>query len=133
MTTFLLDANVLIALTLREHEHHDRAATWSSGISSIALCPIVEGALIRFLVRMGESPAVAAAVLYAVRARPGCEFWPDALSYVDVDLSGVRGHRQVTDAYLVGLAHSHRGALLATMDEGLHLAAPNGSFLVPAL
>lgn len=133
MTTYLLDANVLIALTVQEHEHHDRAAAWASEASSYALCPSVEGALIRFFVRMGESPAVATAVLHAVRTRPGGEFWPDALSYVDVDLSGVRGHRQVTDAYLAGLARSHPDALLATMDEGLNLSAPNGSFFVPAL
>lgn len=64
----LLDANILIALTVRAHEHHDRNAIWSSGTSSMALCPVVEGALIRFFVRMGESHAEAAAVLRTVRA-----------------------------------------------------------------
>lgn len=70
MTTYLLDANVLIAVTLREHEHHDRVATWSAGVSPISLWPIVEDALVRFFVRIGESRAVAAAVLHAVRGRP---------------------------------------------------------------
>jgi len=58
VTTHLLDANVLIALTVAEHEHHDRASRWVAGIERFALCPVVEGALVRFLVRVGETPAV---------------------------------------------------------------------------
>jgi len=57
VTTFLLDANVLIALTVEEHEYHQRVAAWLAGVERVALCPIVEGALIRFLVRIGESSA----------------------------------------------------------------------------
>ncbi|HEY5858440.1 MAG TPA: PIN domain-containing protein [Aldersonia sp.] len=52
--TYLLDANVLIALTVAEHEHHERASAWAATISRFAVCPIVEGALVRFLVRTGE-------------------------------------------------------------------------------
>lgn len=55
--TYLLDANVLIALTVQEHEHHARASTWAATVDRFAICPIVEGALVRFLVRLGESPA----------------------------------------------------------------------------
>jgi len=32
VTTHLLDANVLIALTVGEHEHHVRASSWAAGI-----------------------------------------------------------------------------------------------------
>ena len=104
MTAYLLDANVLIALTVAEHEHHRRASSWVSGIDGFALCPVVEGALVRFLVRIGETPAVATQLLRAVHDVPGCEFWPDSVSYANADLGHVRGHRQVTDAYLVALA-----------------------------
>ena len=131
MTIYLLDANVLIALTVSEHEHHERATAWAAGIDRFALCPVVEGALVRFLVRIGESPAVATQLLGAVHAMRSCEFWPDGLSYVDADLRHVRGHRQVTDAYLVSLAAGRRGAKLATLDEGLRQESPELTLLVP--
>lgn len=131
MTTYLLDANVLIALTVAEHEHHERATMWAADLDRFALCPVVEGALVRFLVRIGESPAVATQLLGAVHAMPTCEFWPDGLSYVDADLRHVRGHRQVTDAYLVSLAAGRRAAKLATLDEGLHQERPELTLLVP--
>lgn len=131
MTTFLLDANVLIALTAREHIHHERVTRWAGTIEHFALCPIVEGALIRFAVRLGASVAEAGESLRLVRERPGYEFWPDSLSYVDANLDHVRGHRQVTDAYLASLA-DRPDAKLATLDEALTRAQPELTLLVPA-
>ena len=122
MTVNLLDANVLIALTVAEHEHHRPASAWAA-TNGFALCPVVEGALVRFLVRLGESHATATAVLSALHSSERCEFWPDSVSYARTDLSQVTGHRQVTDAYLVGLATS-RGARLVTFDRRLAAAAP---------
>ncbi|HET6563464.1 MAG TPA: TA system VapC family ribonuclease toxin [Marmoricola sp.] len=130
MTTFLLDANVLIALTVSEHEHHDRASDWLSGVDAFAVSPIVEGALVRFLVRLGESAATAVAVLTGVAAHPGCHFWADSVSYADVDLAALDGHRQVTDAYLVGLALAH-GGRLATLDAALVQQHPSCLLLPP--
>ena len=103
MTTYLLDTNVL-----------------------------VEGALVRFLVRIGEGAAVAQQVLRAVHALPACEFWPDSVSYATSDLGRVRGHRQVTDAYLVSLAAARPDAMLATLDDGLVQSQPERTLLVPA-
>jgi len=114
VTTYLLDANVLIALTAREHVHHERVSRWAAGVRHFALCPVVEGALIRFAVRLGASPTAALQSLRLVRERSGYEFWPDSLSYADVDLHHVRGHRQVTDAYLASLVGSRPDARLAT-------------------
>ena len=73
MTAYLLDANVLIALTVAEHEHHARASDWMAGIDRFALCPGVEGALVRFLVRIGERASVATTLLRHVHALRGCE------------------------------------------------------------
>ena len=131
MTTYLLDANVLIALTVAEHEHHDRASMWAARIERFALCPVVEGALVRFLVRAGETASVATALLRAVHALPGCEFWPDSAPYAEADLAHVRGHRQVTDAYLASLAAAVPAASLATLDEALTRELPDLTTLVP--
>lgn len=133
MTSYLLDANVLIALTVAEHEHHDRASVWAAGIHRFAVCPVVEGALVRFLIRTGETPSVATTVLRAVHALPGCEFRSDHLSYADVNLGHVRGHRQVTDAYLASLAAGSPDSVLATFDEGLAQELPELTALVPPL
>lgn len=128
--TYLLDASVLIALTVAEHEHHERATRWAADIEHFAICPIVQGALLRFLLRIGESADAAKEVLRAVQAVRRCEFWADSLSYTDAELSHVNGHRQVTDAYLADLAGS-RGGLLATLDEALAQALPSTVSLVP--
>ncbi len=127
--THLLDANVLIALTVAEHEHHTLASGWAAGAGRFALCPIVEGALLRFLLRLGHPAADALTILHAVRALPSCEFWPDDVSYTDADFEDVRGPRQVTDAYLVALAASRSGRL-ATLDQSLARRSPAHTVLV---
>jgi toxin-antitoxin system PIN domain toxin len=122
-TTYLLDANVLIALVLADHEHHGRAEAWAATVDQISLCPIVEGALVRYLVRSGEGHAAATAILSALYTSSRCAFWADAVSYASTPLDHVIGHRQVTDAYLASLAVS-RGGRLATFDRGLAQALP---------
>jgi len=129
VTTYLLDADVLIALTVADHEHHARTSAWAAGITRFAVCPMVEAAL----VRVREGAAVAQQVLSVVHALPGCEFWPDSISYAVSDLGRVRGHRQVTDAYLVSLATKRADATLATLDDGLVQSHPERTLLIPAL
>jgi len=129
-TTYLLDSSVLIPLTSAEHVHHERAARWATGVSSFATCPLVEGALVRFAVRLGARAQEVQETLRLVRSRHGFEFWPDALSYADADLAHVRGHSQVTDAYLAALAVSN-GGILATLDEGLAQDCPRSTLLLP--
>ncbi|MDO5633414.1 MAG: PIN domain-containing protein [Micrococcus sp.] len=130
-TSYLLDANVLIALAIVEHEHHDRVTRWASHGERLALCPITEGALVRTLVRLGERAQTARLLLQGFYDSGRCEFWTGSVSYADLDLGTLRGHRQATDAYLAGLADA-RGALLATLDEGLALAHPASILLLPA-
>lgn len=117
--TALLDANVLIAAVVTEHVHHDSAVEWlSASGSGFATCPITQGILVRFLVRKGHSAVAARDVVSAIGSAAGHEFWPDDVSFADVGVAGVVGHRQVTDAYLAQLARSHK-AQLATLDSGL--------------
>jgi hypothetical protein len=118
--TSLLDANVLIALTVTDHVHHDLAEEWYEGSSEgVATCPVTQGALVRFLLRAGAGARDAVEVLHGVTSSSRHEFWADDLAFDGgVDLRGVIGHRQVTDAYLVALARS-RGRRLITLDRGL--------------
>jgi toxin-antitoxin system PIN domain toxin len=108
-----------IALVVEDHVHHEAAEGWlaSSG-GSFATCPITEGSLIRLLIRHGQDGSAAQAILVALTEHPRHEFWPDNVSYRDVPLEGIPGHRQVTDAYLVQLTRA-RGGTLLTLDRGL--------------
>ena len=118
MTT-LLDSNVLIALSVQEHVHHDAAMSWlASDGGPVATCPITQGALIRMLLRRRVRPDQALHQLEIITAQPQHEFWPDHVPFTAVALTGVISHRQVTDAYLAQLARSRAGRL-ATFDQGL--------------
>jgi toxin-antitoxin system PIN domain toxin len=123
--TDLLDANVLIALTVTDHVHHDVAEQWfTSAADAFATCPISQGALLRTWLRAGASTADAIAVLASLTASERHEFWADDQPFDDVDLRGVVGHRQVTDAYLAGLARK-RGGRLVTLDRALAALHPD--------
>jgi uncharacterized protein len=97
---------------------------------TLVLCPITEGAMVRYLVRSGESAASAMQLLRALRDSPKTDFWADSVSYADASLGHVVGHRQMTDAYLASLAASH-AKQLATLDEGLAGSLPQFAFLIP--
>lgn len=119
MSTFLADGNVLIALIVADHVHHEMAIEWfERGEVRLATCPITEGTLVRFLLREGWVVTDAMGVLETIRSQSWYEFWPDAIPYHVDQLAGVIGHRQVTDSYLVALAEHHRGRV-ATLDKGL--------------
>jgi toxin-antitoxin system PIN domain toxin len=129
--TALLDANVLIALVVAEHVHHDAAAAWlSASDGDFATCPITQGSLVRFLLRRGHSATAARDVVSAVESANRHEFWSDSVSFADVEMAGVVGHRQVTDAYLAQLARSRNGQL-ATLDSGLAHLHSDVAVLIP--
>ena len=126
----LPDANVLIALLVADHVHHDAADMWFAGVDGkVATCPNTEGALVRMLLRVGQPPETAKAILRALASDPRHVFWPDTVSYRDVPLAGVVGHRQVTDAYLAHLARTHTSRL-ATFDQGLAALHPDVTDLI---
>jgi toxin-antitoxin system PIN domain toxin len=129
--TVLLDASVLIALVTEGHVHHETAELWFQALGDHhATCPVTQGALIRMALREGAPALKALESLASVTSHPLHDFWTDELGYDEVDLRGVIGHRQVTDAYLASLAR-HRGGQLATFDQGLAALHPDVGVLVP--
>ncbi len=128
-------ANVLIALVVAEHVHHDAAAEWLSTFDAgFATCPITQGRNGSVpCARTGQSAAATAQYDVGQRNRGyqnGHEFWPDSLSFADVEVDGVVGHRQVTDAYLAQLARIHKGQLV-TLDSGLAHLHNDVAVLIP--
>lgn len=130
MTT-LLDANVLVALIVSDHIHHEPAEIWFTRLEgSFATCPITQGSLVRLLIRRGRTAEEAQAIVAALNRDSRHEFWPDSVSFTDVALQGVIGHRQVTDAYLAQLARAN-GGTIATFDGGLAALHQDVAALVP--
>jgi uncharacterized protein len=129
--TVLLDANVLIALLVDDHVHHAAAENWFTTMAgNFATCPVTQGSLMRLLIREGQPAGMARAVLSQTTANPRHEFWPDEVSYTDVPVQGIIGHRQVTDAYLAQLARARR-ARLATFDQAMAKLHDDVTDLVP--
>jgi len=127
----LLDGNVLSALSIKGHVHSEAARQWMvDGKHRFASCPITQGTLVRAWLRAGGSAESAKRALTALLGHPRHEFWVDNLSYPEVPLGGVVGHRQVTDAYLAHLART-RGGRLATLDRGSAAAHDDVATLIP--
>jgi toxin-antitoxin system PIN domain toxin len=109
---------VLIALSISDHVHHDRAGRWfAASDDEYATCPITQEALVRLVLRHGGMASDAMALLRDLTAHSRHSFWTDAVGFEQVSLAGVLGHRQVSDAYLAGLARHHAGTV-ATFDAG---------------
>ncbi len=135
MTTYLLDVNVLIALVDPAHVQHEAAHGWFArqGQTAWATCPLTENGLLRIVghVRYPNwpgTPAAVAGILGGLRALPGHVFWPDDISLMDaarVDPARLLHASQVTDSYLLALAHAHSGQL-ATFDRKLVVDAVRG-------
>lgn len=127
----LLDANLLIALLVEDHVHHDAAENWFADLGErFATCPITQGSLVRLLIREGQPAVAARAILSGATSDARHEFWPDDIQYTNVPTEGIIGHRQVTDAYLAQLARAH-GGRLATFDQGLAKVHADTAELVP--
>ena len=134
MVTRLLDANLPITLFDADHVHHPIGREWFIALEGrFATCPIVEGALTRWIVRIEGRTGTASAPgeLRKLAANARHQFWPDDLPYAEVDWNGVLGHGQVTDAYLVALTRKHDGRL-ATLDRGLAALYADVAALIPS-
>lgn len=128
MSAYLLDVNVLLALSWPAHQFHGVVQKWFAANSSKgwATCPLVQAGFVRIL----SNPAFSARAVTTKEAfealeantkHPTHRFWSDDLPLVAVsaNLRADRlGHQQVTDAYLLALAIHNRGKL-ATLDQRL--------------
>lgn len=127
----LLDVNVLVALFDPDHIHHDLAHDWFADQNKVgwATCPLTENGLIRVLssprFRTGLTISDIAARLRMLKSAGRHLFWGDDVSLTDERLfrsKSMRGHRQVADVYLAGLAKA-KGGHLATLDRSIPVSA----------
>lgn len=128
MKTSLLDVSVLIALFWKGHPSHRKALEWFGRHASAgwATCPLTQAAFVRIVSNpafsaSAVSPGEATQALEKSLAHPDHEYWPADISYlkaIEPFASQIVGHKQVSDAYLVGLAIHHGGSLV-TMDRGI--------------
>lgn len=132
MNVFLPDINVLIALFDPSHINHNEAHSWFGGNRKRgwATCPITVNGFVRVLSNPAY-PSFAATLpevvshLRALCAAPEHVFWSDQVSLLDERLfrTGIiKGHRQITDVYLLGLAVA-KGGILVTFDRSIPLKA----------
>jgi uncharacterized protein len=133
VTTYLLDVNLLLALTDPMHVHHEAAHHWfaDSGHRSWATCPITENGFVRIAShpsypnRPGDVLATFDILRQLCEAR-GHQFWAEDVSILDILAPGaIITHAQVTDVYLAGLA-LHRRGKLATLDQRIPVDAIRG-------
>lgn len=131
----LLDINVLVALFDPEHVHHEAAHEWfgKERRRGWATCPITENGVVRLLSNAKYcdppvAPSEGARLLRQFCESGGHEFWADDLSIRDLRSAKehVLAHKQLTDAYLLALAHRRDGRL-ATFDRAVPLAAVEGA------
>lgn len=133
--SWLLDANILIALSHINHTAHARCEAWigNPAIKRFATTPITENALLRVTLQLNPNMKVEGvlAILESIRSDARHEFWADDVEYIDVNWRGVIGHRQITDAHLAALARA-RGGRLVTLDRGLAALHPDVAHLLAA-
>jgi toxin-antitoxin system PIN domain toxin len=128
----LLDLNILTALLWPAHEHHDVAHRWFGARTHPrwATCSVTQLGFVRIVSnpvfsRDALSPVEALALLAENLTHADHEFWTDSVplpAAVKGMEAGLQGHRQLTDAYLLALAHRRKG-VLATFDRGLRTVA----------
>jgi hypothetical protein len=74
------------------------------------------------------SPVEAAAVLATIVKQPAHRFWPADIDYpsaIALFAESISGHKQVSDAYLLGLT-IHRRGKFATLDHRIRTMLPEG-------
>ena len=120
--TWLLDGNVLVALVIDSHVHHDRAHRWFDTLKQdhFATCTLTQGTLLRVHMRSAADRSAAAAwrALRGVADHPKHDWWDDSLGFLEVPHRHLQGSAQVTDAWLAELARRRHGRL-ATIDSAL--------------
>jgi toxin-antitoxin system PIN domain toxin len=135
---WLLEVNSLIALLDPNHVHHETMHVWFAAREprTWATCPLTENGLVRVLAQHSYpggpfAPKQTIGILRAWISNQGKshEFRADDVSLTDATLfraEYVVAPRQVTDVYLLGLAH-RRGSRLVSFDRRLLWKAIQGA------
>ncbi|OGV62953.1 MAG: hypothetical protein A2498_05745 [Lentisphaerae bacterium RIFOXYC12_FULL_60_16] len=135
MKVSLLDVNLLIALAWPSHIHHRDAQAWfsRSAAGGWATCPLTQCAFVRIsanrkIIPEAVTPREALTLLGKMISLETHSFWKDDLTVLDKHIPAALlvGHRQITDAYLLGLALHHDGQLV-TFDGGILDLLPSNS------
>lgn len=126
--TALLDVSVLVALHNREHVFHHEiyerfTKTWCLDWAS---CPLTENGFVRVTAQLNpklrQAHKVARSALVQTCANTSHQFWPDDQSILQdgfLNWDAIQGHRQITDAYLLGLAQRRAGRFV-TLDRRIN-------------
>jgi hypothetical protein len=127
---YLPDVNIWVALSDPAHAAHELATEWlvvSHG-ACLLLCPVTEAGF----VRIAASPLVgkksiadAMRMLEEIGALPNVAHLPVSFSWLELIqpiVPRLLGHRQVTDALLLGLAIRNQ-AILVTLDRAIKALA----------
>lgn len=133
MSLWLLDVNVLVARFWKPHDFHQTVRAWMANHEreGWASCPITQAGFVRTISNPGfskQAPRPAEAIHWlaeTLRDDPSHHFWADDLSVSDAcaeTTSWLSGHKQLTDAYLLGLAIHNKGRFLTLNQRTLVLA-----------
>ena len=136
MSIGLLDINFLIAIFDQCHTNHSEAHRWfgRNRSSGWATCPVTINGVVRILsnpsypaVRL--KPGEMASRLIAFCKTSDHHFWQDSVSLLNEDIfktSLIAGHKNITDAYLLGLVVKNHGRLI-TFDRSIATKAVIGA------
>jgi uncharacterized protein len=135
---FLLDVNVLLALTWPTHIHHSAAHRWfgQNQGAGWATCPLTQLGFVRLAMQPAvvKVPILFGDVMEALSQMTASGahcFWPLEGGLADIRdeiRARVVGHHQLTDAVLLDLAIRNRGRL-ATFDRRILGLLPPDSLL----
>jgi toxin-antitoxin system PIN domain toxin len=126
---YLLDVNVLIALTDEGHVHNHTVIKWfnTPGLDW-GRCAFSEAGFFRISVNPklgGLTFEDANNILATLTKRHGYRYWPITTDWAELVApfrERVLGHQQVTDAWLLGLAIKEDG-ILVTLDKAIRTMA----------
>lgn len=133
---YLLDVNVLMAITWPDNANHVSAQRWFRDHMKAgwATCPMTQAAFIRLssnrsITENALRPSAAITLLESNSRNVYHHFWSDNLPFADAVApfrERIVGHQQIADAYLLGLAMQKK-ARLVTFDKAIAALLPPGA------
>jgi uncharacterized protein len=129
---YLLDLNALISLADPDSIHYQAMQQWfdSTGKDDWGVCPLTESGFVRVTTNpkfSGSARTVAQAteILAEFSRFSGYRYWQIMDSWAGLTApfaTRIKGHQQVTDAYLLGMAIREEGVLV-TFDASISYLA----------